>query len=102
MTDGCDTTLNRSQGRCRTKPADCLRRCDVSKLSWSEQTQTRYDGPVVCRCCERSGKFETPEQAHGDGWDVAPYFALSPLCDRCLSALYTAGTCRHGEPATTD
>ena len=74
----------------------------MSKPSWSEQTQAPYAGPVVCRCCDRVGEFGTPEQAHGAGWDVAPFFTLSPLCDRCLSALYTAGTCRHGEPAMTD
>lgn len=75
-------------------------RSDVSEPSWSEKTQVPYHGPVVCRCCGRVGEFETPEQAHGAGWDVAPYFTLAPLCDGCLSALYIAGTCRHGEPTT--
>lgn len=74
----------------------------MNELSWSEQTQVPYDGAIVCRCCERVGEFQTPEQAHAAGWDVAPYFTLSPLCDGCLSALYLVGTCRHGELAVPD
>ena len=70
-------------------------------LTWDEQTRMPLPGPLTCRCCGRQGSFATPQQAHSAGWDVWPYFDLSPICSRCLSSLYLHGTCRHTHGGST-
>lgn len=71
------------------------------ELSWSELTKLPLEAPLVCGCCGRKGRFETPEDAHRVGWDVEPYFGVAPVCDCCLSGLYLRGTCRHDRPRTS-
>lgn len=61
-----------------------------------------YTGPITCRCCGRQQTFTTPREAHESHWDVAPYFTVSPICDRCLSSLYLRGECRHRRGAGED
>lgn len=52
---------------------------------------------LVCLCCGRAEKFASNQAAYEVGWDVAPYFTVSPICDRCPSSYYMLGEpCDHG------
>lgn len=52
---------------------------------------------LVCLCCGRTETFSSNRAAYEVGWDVAPYFTVSPICDRCPSSYYMLGeTCDHG------
>lgn len=52
-------------------------------LSFDELTRRPVNGSLRCLRCGKEGMFSTAADADRAGWDVAPYFALEPLCPNC-------------------